>query len=98
MTAFAQNLKALRKAKKVIQQGLSEVLGDGYTAIANYESGRKELSLQDLIQIGDFFDVSIDELLGRVYPSKEKTEIYAYFNRLEETKQNAVLQIIKLMQ
>lgn len=49
MIVFAQNLKVLRKAKKVTQQGLSEVLGDGYTAIANYESGRKEPSLQDLI-------------------------------------------------
>lgn len=98
MTQFANNLKELRRAKKVTQQKLSEVLGYGYTAIANYESGRNEPSLRDLVRIADFFDVSIDELLGRVYPSERKKEIYACFDRLEEGKQTAVLQIIKFMQ
>lgn len=98
MKEFAQNLKALRKAKKVTQQELSEVLGYGYTAVANYESGRNEPSLQDLIRIADFFDVSLDNLLCRAYPSEEKRKLYASFDRLDERKQQAVLEIMELMQ
>ena len=98
MKEFAENLKAYRKAKKVTQQELSEALGYGYTAIANYESGRNEPSLQDLVRIADFFDVSVDSLLGRVYPSQEKRKIYACFDRMDERKQRAVLEIMKLMQ
>lgn len=98
MKAFAQKLKELRKAKKVTQQELSEALGYGYTAVANYESGRNEPSLQDLVHIADFFGVSLDDLLGRAYPSQEKRKIYAYFDRLDERKQQAVLEIMKLLQ
>ena len=55
----------LRKSRKVSQTRLAKVLGYGYTAIANYESGRNEPSLGDLRRIADFFDVSTDYLLGR---------------------------------
>ena len=95
--AFGKNLKKLRRAKKITQQKLSEVLGYGYTAIANYESGRNEPSLQDLIRLADFLDVSVDALLGREYPSKKK-EIYACFDRLDEKKQEAMIHIMKLLE
>ena len=96
-SVFGKKLKELRKAKKITQKKLSEVLGYGYTAIANYESGRNEPSLQDLVRLADFLDVSVDELLGREYPSKKK-EIYACFDRLDEKKQEAILCIMKLLQ
>ncbi|MBR3992433.1 MAG: helix-turn-helix transcriptional regulator [Anaerotignum sp.] len=98
MIAFAQRLKELRKAKKVTQQELSEVLGYGSTAVANYESGRNEPSLQDLVRIADFFDISLDNLLGRAYPTQEKSDMYASFDRLDERKRRAVLEMMKLMQ
>lgn len=37
----------------------------GYTAIANYESGRNEPSIRDLIRLADYFQVSVDYLIGR---------------------------------
>ncbi len=65
MTVFSNRLKMLRKQRKINQTRLAEMLGYGYTAIANYESGRNEPSLGDLCRIADFFDVSTDYLLGR---------------------------------
>ncbi len=65
MSAFSDRLRMLRKSRKVSQTRLAKVLGYGYTAIANYESGRNEPSLGDLRRIADFFDVSTDYLLGR---------------------------------
>ncbi len=65
MTAFSSRLKALRKKRNINQAVLAKMLGYGYTAIANYESGRNEPSLGDLCRIADFFDVSVDYLLGR---------------------------------
>ena len=65
MSAFFFFLRMLRKSRKVSQTRLAKVLGYGYTAIANYESGRNEPSLGDLRRIADFFDVSTDYLLGR---------------------------------
>lgn len=71
MSAFAANLKKIRKNKKVSQKVVAQQLGYGYTAIANYESGRNEPSIDDLIKIADYFDVSVDHLVGREY-GKEK--------------------------
>ena len=57
-------LKALRKEKKLTQVKLGEMLNYGYTAIANYESGRNQPSISDLKKIASIFNVSMDYLLG----------------------------------
>ena len=67
MSTFAVNLKKIRKSKKVSQKVVAQQLGYGYTAVANYESGRNEPSIDDLIKIADFFQVSMDVLVGREY-------------------------------
>lgn len=61
---FAQRLKELRKEKKLTQAELSKKLEHGYMVIANYESGRNEPSLADLIAICRILDVSSDYLIG----------------------------------
>lgn len=65
MNTFAENLKKIRKSKKVSQRIVAQQLGYGYTAVANYESGRNEPSIDDLIKIADYFEVSMDSLVGR---------------------------------
>lgn len=61
---FKDRLRSLRKEKKYTQVKLGEMLNYGYTAIANYESGRNQPSIPDLIKIAKIFDVSMDYLLG----------------------------------
>ena len=61
---FAKRLKELRLAKKMTQANLAEVLNYGYTAIANYEAGKNQPSYKDLLTISEYFDVSVDYLLG----------------------------------
>ncbi len=65
MSGFAANLKKIRKSSNITQRTLGEHLGYQYTAIANYESGRNEPSIDDLIKIAEFFDVTMDYLVGR---------------------------------
>ena len=48
MQEFKDRLKMLRKEKKLTQVKLGEMLNYGYTAIANYESGRNQPSIPDL--------------------------------------------------
>lgn len=61
---FKDRLKALRKEKRLTQVKLGEMLNYGYTAIANYESGRNQPSIPDLKKIASIFNVSMDYLLG----------------------------------
>ena len=63
-TSFASRLRMLRKEQRMTQKEVGEVLHYGYTAIANYESGRNQPSIPDLKKIASIFDVSLDYLLG----------------------------------
>lgn len=61
---FKDRLRQLRHEKKMTQSKLAEKLDYGYTAIANYESGKNQPSISVLIHIAKIFDVSLDYLLG----------------------------------
>lgn len=63
---FAERLKELREERGLTQRELSEVLKVHHTAIRNWETRGSETNFSMLIKIADFFDVSIDYLLGRV--------------------------------
>ena len=61
---FPKRLKALRKEKKITQVKLASKLNYGYTAIANYESGRNQPNIVDLTKLANTLNVSIDYLVG----------------------------------
>lgn len=64
MTEFAKNLKTIRNDRKMNQHILAKALGYGYTSISNYESGRSEPSLNQLLKIAKCLNVTTDELIG----------------------------------
>ncbi len=63
-TEFKTRLRELRKEARMTQAQLAKNLSYGYTAIANYESGRNQPSIEGLIQLSNIFHVSVDYLLG----------------------------------
>jgi transcriptional regulator with XRE-family HTH domain len=62
---FAERLKALRKERGVSQRVLSEGLGVTITQISDLENGKTTTSIERLVALGDYFDVSLDYLTGR---------------------------------
>ncbi len=95
MSDFSKNLRALRRAKKISQAELGKTLNYGYTAITNYETGRNEPSLDDLIRLANFFDVSTDELLG-TERFAENQRVYRFFSNLNEEQREKVLEILRI--
>jgi len=59
-----QNLKELRKEKGLTQQAIANELSITQKTYCNYENGEREPSIEMLKRIADFFNVSIDYLLG----------------------------------
>lgn len=97
---FKDRLKMLRKEKKMTQVCLGQMLNYGYTAIANYESGRNNPSIEDLKKIAAIFNVSMDYLLGvndirypyvREDNSNEFNEVRRYYAKLSPKKINELL-------
>lgn len=59
------NLKKLRKNKKISQQKLAEIILVTQQSINKYENHDVEPSIDTLIKIADYFEVSVDYLIGR---------------------------------
>lgn len=62
---FPERLQYLRERRRISRIVLSELCGLSPDAIRRYERGDSEPSLHSLIAIAEFFEVSVDFLLGR---------------------------------
>ncbi len=58
-------LKELRQKKKITQVKMAIDLNMNQNTISRYESGIRQADYQTLILFADYFNVSIDYLLGR---------------------------------
>ena len=61
---LSERLKALRTRHNMSQQKLAENLNLSRELLSNYEQGRREPDYNTLILISNFFDVSVDYILG----------------------------------
>ncbi len=58
-------LKEIRKSKGISQLKLAMDLNTSQNTISRYETGDREPGITELIRIADYFDVSVDYLIGR---------------------------------
>ena len=66
MKVFAERLLDLRKEKGISQAQLARSLQVSYAVICYWETDRSEPTAPNLVKLADYFDVSVDYLLGRV--------------------------------
>lgn len=62
---FKDRLKKVRTDNNVTLQSLADSIGLSAGVVGHYEKGRTKPSLESIISIADYFNVSIDYLLGR---------------------------------
>ena len=78
---LAENIRAFRKERSLTQEQLSEALGVTAGAVYKWEAKLSIPELELIIQMADFFDTSVDALLG--YEVKDN-RLEATVNRLQE--------------
>jgi transcriptional regulator with XRE-family HTH domain len=80
--SLSENIRLLRKQRKLTQEKFAEVLGVTAGAVYKWESGQSQPELSLLVEIADFFDTSVDVLLGyrikdnRLDPALERMNAY----------------------
>lgn len=62
---YGERLKTLRKERKIPQQILADLVGVKIRGYQLYESETTEPNIKSLIALADFYDVTIDYLVGR---------------------------------
>lgn len=63
--SFGNTISYLRKEKGLSQKQASEDLGISQALLSHYEKGIRECSLDFVVKIADYYNVSCDYLLGR---------------------------------
>ena len=82
---LAENIRAFRKARSLTQEQLSEALGVTAGAVYKWEAKLSTPELELIIQMADFFDTSVDVLLG--YEVKDN-RLAATVKRLQEYRRS----------
>ena len=65
MSVFSERLVELRKGMELSQIAVAKEVGVSSRIYQEYEYGKSEPKMSNLVSIADFFDVSLDYLTGR---------------------------------
>lgn len=90
LTLLGQRIKYLRNEHKMTQEELGKVVHVTKVSISGYENGTRKPDTETLQKIADFFDVSIDYLLGR-------TDKKNYFDLTEKDEKDIAKQLEKML-
>lgn len=69
-------IRDLREDRDMSQKEIAQMLGMSQTGYSKYETGENDIPTQILIKLADFYNTSIDYMLGRTdirAPYKQKT-------------------------
>ena len=64
MPDFSSRFRELRKERKLTQREMAEVLGVGLRVVNYYEHGGRHPDFKGLLFIAEYFQVSLDYLVG----------------------------------
>ncbi len=82
-----KNLKTLRKKHRLSQKEIGKIFHASQNAVSQWESGARKPSYDVIQEIADYFNVTIDYLLGREEKPSENRENSALCNELEDLTQ-----------
>lgn len=93
LSKFSENLKQLRRISNLTGAELATKLNISQSALSNWETGRHYPHLEDVMKISEFFNVSVDDLLG-IDKRKFKCEIISYNDKVLKENFNEKVEIM----
>jgi transcriptional regulator with XRE-family HTH domain len=75
MSLFSKNLRFLRKRGSLKQEDISVLFNKQANTVGNWENGKSEPSLTELIKLSEYFRVSVQDLLNYDLESRPSRQI-----------------------
>lgn len=63
--SFPERIIQLKSERRLLQKDIASSIGLSLRAYQYYEKGQKEPTLSVLVRLADYFNVSLDYLVGR---------------------------------
>jgi len=89
---LGENLKRLREERQLTQKDIASHIHKSVQAYSQYELDKREPDLDTLIKIADFYQVSLDDIVGR---STKRAAAYFYFDDLKQNLSREGVEKIK---
>lgn len=80
------NLKKLREEAAVSQRALADAIGVSQQSVNKYENHNIEPDIETLIRIADYFNTSVDYLIGHTSVRRRVEIVHSYELNSEEGK------------
>lgn len=80
-------LRELRKNKDMTMKELGKIIGVSEAAISQYETGKRQMSNEILLRLGEYFGVSVGYILG-VEPKEDEKKSEITFDDFTYALQN----------
>jgi transcriptional regulator with XRE-family HTH domain len=71
---FTQKLSELMSKNNITAYKINKDVGISKTLVSDYQKGFKKPTIDNLVKVADYFNVSVDYLLGRDEIKKSSTE------------------------
>lgn len=99
MSFFGKNIKKIRIAKKISQSAFADLFQLKRGSIGAYEEGRAEAKIDTIIDIANYFKLSLDQLLKKeltindIYHLNELSQKLDHINK--ETKEGKAIPLVR---
>ena len=80
------NLKKLREDASISQKALADAIGVSQQSVNKYENHNIEPDIETLIRIADFFETSVDYLIGHTSVRRRIEEVHVFELNDRESK------------
>lgn len=87
---MVKNLKLIRNNRGISQQTLANTIGTTQQSINMYENHKIEPDINTLISLADYFDVTVDYLIGRTdennQPLSDSNSLLSKYSKLNKSE------------
>ena len=92
-------LRELRDSRGMSQQEVADAIDLPVSTYRKYEYGNRQVPLEVLFQLADFYEVSLDYLMGRAVSQEEldKTQLTALYNLLNDEGKALLLLMARMI-
>lgn len=89
-------LKQLRLERGLLQSDIAKVIKKSERIVGFYETGERDMNTETLSILADFFNVSIDYLLGKTNIRNLENEFkFAYHKEIEGLTENEIKEALE---
>jgi len=81
-----EQIRSLRRERKMTQEQLAEAVGVSAAAVSKWESGQSVPEIGMMMALADYFEVSLDTLVGYEVRSRRRADMAEDIRRLTVAK------------